>query len=207
MLNSCLTRLVLSTGPFTRKSTSKNRANRFLLGTVLVLFMLGMPRGAQAQWVRISSYGLWEETNPAYARMGALGLYYNKTLTATPYGFPYLAYVNINGYCNSSGVTEYGGYSLAWMSGYTADYSVISPYDPYANQVWAFFYNAASGNGSYGVTLGCPVNTKYNTYGSHYFFARAPQYQTQFTPPPGTTTYTVVGDLALLWERYRKQHL
>ncbi len=192
MLNSLPKPAVLLTGPFTRKSMRKNGASRFLLGTVLVLLMLGMPQGAHAQYVRYT-YSLWEEGDPAFVRKGTYDLFYFPKLTTPKYGFPWVAATNIDGYCNSSGVTEYGGKTLGWMVGYTTDYSFISAYDPYANAAWSVAYNKAYGDGSFGTDFDCrsASNYPFDVYGYHVFFLRAPQYQTRFTGG------LVVGDLLL----------
>jgi hypothetical protein len=146
---------------------------------MLVLFMLAMPHGAHAQWVRYT-YSLWEEGDPAFVRKGTYDLYYNAKLTTPPYGFPWVAATNIDGYCNSSGVAEYGGKTIGWMVGYTTDVSFISTYDFRANAAWSVYYYKAAGDGSYGTDFDCS-NHPFNVYGYHVFFARAPQYQRRFT--------------------------
>jgi hypothetical protein len=195
MLNSLPKPAALLTRTFTCKPMNKNRANRFLLGAVLVLLMLGMPHGAHAQWVRYGSYSLWEEGDPAFARKGTYDLYYNKTQPGL-YGFPWIADTRIGGYCNSSGVAEYGGDTNGWMVGYTTDVSFLSTYDFRANRAWSVYYNKAAGDGSIGTDYDCrPGGGPFNVYGYHYFFARAPQWQTHFTYQGHDNV--VIGDLLL----------
>lgn len=154
------------------------------MSVVIALFLLCwtlVPGISSAEWVRVYHFALVEYGDPAIARPGELDIWYDNNLPNTPYGYPYLATMHVNGICYYPNINLHSGDVLAWIYSIISDYSIIRDYDAYSE--WAvvmpYAYNGIPQDGSWGKdypAAGCPGGTEAR-HGFLALFVRFSEYQ------------------------------
>lgn len=151
------------------------RANGFILGTVLFLYVVLIPSVSFADWVKAYSFALFEYGDPAYARTGTYDIYYNAQLTNPPYGFPYAVVVSIGAVCSPPYVVLFGGVEVGWINSFITDPAWVTYYDPYADGAVGVAFDPTLNDGSFGTTVECPGTSPDTGY--HWLFVYPPQNQ------------------------------